>query len=346
MGVPMVVAYHPLCYLCGLGSAKKSMSWVKSLSFTEITLIGLFLLLYAGYLLRVFLVTTRLGTSYGKVFIKLILRSVYFALLIIALLGPSFGESTREIKSIGKDIYIAVDLSASMNAFDIQPTRLEKVKFELKKIVSAFNSDRIGIIIFTSEAFVQCPLTYDQSALNLWIETLHTNLVSNTGTDFAPAMQLALEKLSGTESTISQQTSKVIILISDGEDFGESSREMAEKIEASGIKLYSVGVGTNEGSTIVTRAGVKLDNEGKEVITKLNSRSLKDIASLTDGKYFEINGTKNDVNRLISTIKNIEGELRDTRNVDVSTNKYYYFLGVAVALIALDFMIKINVIRI
>ena len=322
------------------------MSWAKSLSFTELILIGLFAFFYAGYLLRIFLVTTRLGTGYGKVVIKLVLRSVYFALLIIALLGPSFGESTREIKSIGKDIYVAIDLSASMNAYDIQPSRLEKVKFELKKIVSSFSTDRIGIIIFTSEAFVQCPLTYDQSALSLWIETLHTNLVSNSGTDFAPAMQLALDKLSGKESTISQQTSKVIILISDGEDFGETTREMAEKIEASGIKLFTVGVGTNEGSTIVTRAGVKRDNEGKEVVTKLNSNSLKDIASLTDGKYFEINSTKNDVSRLISTIKNIEGELRDTRNVDVSTNKYYYFLGLAVALIVLDFMVKINVIRI
>ncbi len=322
------------------------MSWVKSLSFTELIFIGLFILFYAGYLLRIYLVTTRLGTGYGKVLIKVVLRSIYFALLIIALLGPSFGESTREIKSIGKDIYIAVDLSASMNAFDIQPSRLEKVKFELKKIVSAFTSDRMGIIIFTSEAFVQCPLTYDQSALNLWIETLHTNLISNSGTDFAPAMQLALEKLSGTESTISQQISKVIILISDGEDFGESTREMAEKIELSGIKLYSVGVGTEKGSTIVTRAGVKRDHEGKEVVSRLNSKSLKDIASLTDGKYFEINSTKNDVNRLISTIKNIEGELRDTRNVDVSNNKYFYFLGLALALIVLDFMIKVNVIRI
>jgi Ca-activated chloride channel family protein len=294
----------------------------------------------------VFLVASRLGIGYGKVVFKLVLRSVTFALLIVALLGPSFGESTREIKSIGKDIYVAVDLSASMNAYDIQPSRLEKVKFELKKLVSAFNSDRIGIIIFTSEAFVQCPLTYDQSALNLWIETLHTNLISNTGTDFAPAMQLALDKLSGTESTITNQKSKVIILISDGEDFGESTREMAERIEASDIKLFSVGVGTEEGSTIVTMSGVKRDQQGKEIITKLDSRSLKDIASLTGGKYFEINGTKNDVNRLISTIKNIEGELRDTRSMDVSTNKYYYFLGLALILILLDVLIKINVIRI
>lgn len=322
------------------------MSWANSLSITELVLIGLFLALYAGYFIRVFLVAARLGTGYGKVLFKFILRSFYFALLIIALLGPSFGESTREIKSIGKDIYMAVDLSASMDAFDIQPSRLEKVKFELKKIVSAFNSDRIGLIIFTSEAFVQCPLTYDQSALNLWIETLHTNLVSSTGTDFGPAMKLALDKLSGEESTMTQQTSKIIILISDGEDFGEGTRDMAETIEASGIKLFAVGVGTNDGSTIVTRAGVKRDQQGKEVITRLNPKSLKDVASLTGGKYFEINSTRNDVNRLISTIKNIEGELRDSRSVDVSTNKYYYFLALAIFLLIVDLMVRINVIKI
>lgn len=322
------------------------MSWANSLSITELVLIGLFLALYAGYFIRVFLVAERLGTGYGKVLFKFILRSFYFALLIIALLGPSFGESTREIKSIGKDIYMAVDLSASMDAFDIQPSRLEKVKFELKKIVSAFNSDRIGLIIFTSEAFVQCPLTYDQSALNLWIETLHTNLVSSTGTDFGPAMKLALDKLSGEESTMTQQTSKIIILISDGEDFGEGTRDMAETIEASGIKLFAVGVGTNDGSTIVTRAGVKRDQQGKEVITRLNPKSLKDVASLTGGKYFEINSTRNDVNRLISTIKNIEGELRDSRSVDVSTNKYYYFLAPAIFLLIVDLMVRINVIKI
>ncbi|MDH3711121.1 MAG: VWA domain-containing protein [Cyclobacteriaceae bacterium] len=321
------------------------MSWFKSLGYTELILIGAFVILYGAYLVRMYIVSQRLGTGFGKVVIKLVIRSLYFALLIVALLGPSFGESTQEIKSVGKDIYIAVDLSASMNAFDVQPSRLEKVKFELKKIVSAFNSDRLGLIIFSSEAFVQCPLTYDQSALNLFIETLHTNLVESNGTDFTPALNLALEKLSSKESTITQQKSKVILLISDGEDFGDTTRETAELIEARGIKLFTLGVGTSEGSTIVTRAGVKRDRQGKEVISKLNAKSLKDVATLTDGKYFEINSTKNDVNRLISTISEIEGELRDTRIIDVSTNKYYYFLGLALIFMLLDFLIRINIIR-
>jgi len=185
------------------------MSWFRSFGYTELILVGAFVLLYIVYLVRMYLISKKLGTGVGKLTVKFVLRSFYFSLLIVALLGPSFGESNQEIQSVGKDIYIAVDLSTSMNAFDVQPSRLEKVKFELKKIVAAFNSDRIGLIIFSSEAYVQCPLTFDQSALNLFIETLQTNLLESNGTDFAPALSLALDKLSGKESTITQQKSKI-----------------------------------------------------------------------------------------------------------------------------------------
>ncbi len=118
----------------------------------------------------------------------------------MALLGPAFGEARREVQSVGKDIFLAIDLSQSMNANDVQPTRLEKMKFELKNIVGTFTSDRIGLIIFSSEAFMQCPLTYDQNALNIFIETLHSGLVPNTGTDFGPPLKMALEKLNDENS--------------------------------------------------------------------------------------------------------------------------------------------------
>src|SRR4029079_18396893 len=125
----------------------------------------------------------------------LFIRTGFFLLLVIAFMGPSFGGSKKEIKSVGKDIMICVDLSKSMDAYDIQPTRLEKIKFEMKKIVDAFSSDRVGIIIFSSEAFMQCPLTFDQNALNLFIETMNSSLVPSTGTDFGPALKMALSKL-------------------------------------------------------------------------------------------------------------------------------------------------------
>ncbi|MFN7600413.1 MAG: VWA domain-containing protein, partial [Bacteroidota bacterium] len=152
------------------------MLFFRSFSWFEAVVILLFVVLYGAYIVRLWRISRVLKTPFYTVLVKIALRSALFALLIIAYLGPSFGSSKREIKSIGKDIMICVDLSKSMDAFDIQPTRLEKIKYEMKKIVAAFSSDRVGVIIFSSEAFMQCPLTYDQNALNLFIETMNTSL--------------------------------------------------------------------------------------------------------------------------------------------------------------------------
>jgi Ca-activated chloride channel family protein len=322
------------------------MVWFRSIGILEITFILLFVALYGIYLYRIVRIAKRLNTSYRKVFYKILIRSLYFILLLVALLGPSFGEASREIKSIGKDLYICVDLSESMNAVDIQPTRLEKLKFELKNLVSAFSSDRIGLIIFSSEAFVQCPLTFDQSALNLFIETLSSGLVPHTGTDFSPPLELALEKLSEENTSLREQKSKIIILISDGEDFGDTSDETASEIHNAGIKLFTLGIGTSQGSKIPSRTGFKTDQSGREVITKLNSKELKSLAIKTEGKYFEINDSKNDVSRLINTLNQIEGELRDTRVMDVSANKYYYFLAAAMLLMIFDLLTGIKTIKV
>jgi Ca-activated chloride channel homolog len=296
--------------------------------------------------MRVISIASRLKTPFGTVFIKLLLRTVYFALLLIAMLGPSFGGAKKEVKSIGKDIMICVDLSKSMDAFDIQPTRLEKIKHEMKKLVRAFNSDRIGVIIFGSEAFMQCPLTYDQNALNLFIETMNTGLVPASGTDFGPALRMALKKLQDEAENSSQAKSKVIILISDGEDFGEETDEIAKDIDQEDIKLFTLGIGTERGGNIYASNGVKKDRDGNAVLTKLNASSLKSLASKTGGQYFEINETKNDISRLVNTIGKIEGELRDARYVDVTANKYIYFLVIAALLFALDILINIRTIRI
>ena len=196
---------------------------------------------------------------------------------MIAMLGPSFGGSKKEVKSIGKDIMICVDLSKSMDAFDIQPTRLEKIKHEMQKLIASFSSDRIGVIIFGSEAFVQCPLTYDQNALNLFIETMNTSLVPVAGTDFGPALKMALDKLEDDKEKAAQAKSKIIILISDGEDFGEDTDEIASEIEKQDIKLFTLGIGTEKGGNIYAGNGVKRDQNGTPVTTKLNSRSSRPV---------------------------------------------------------------------
>jgi Ca-activated chloride channel family protein len=321
-------------------------AWYREFGATELVLAGAFIALYTLYVIRVIHVARSLNTSFASVFIKLFLRTTFFVLLITAILGPSFGGSKKEVKSIGKDIMVCVDLSKSMDAFDIQPTRLEKVKNELKKLVSAFNSDRLGLIIFGSEAFMQCPLTYDQNALNLFIETLNTGLVPVGGTDFGPPLKMALGKLEDDEDNVADTKAKVIILISDGEDFGTQTDETVNEIEDRDIKLFTLGVGTEKGGNIYAGTGVKKDRQGNSVVTKLNSRSLRSIADKTGGQYFEINGNRNDVSRLINTIGNIEGELRDARLVDVTANKYFYFLALATALLLLDNVINVKTVRI
>jgi len=322
------------------------MSLFRDFGWMEGVLILIFLVGYGLYLRRIIRISRALHTPYQTVFIKLGVRSLFMALLIIALLGPTFGDSKREIKSVGKDIMICVDLSKSMDAFDVQPTRLEKVKFEMKKIANAFNSDRLGIIIFSSEAFMQCPLTYDQNAINLFIETMNTSLVPSSGTDFGPPLRMALSKLEDSEGPSTQQKSKVIVLISDGEDFGDETSEIAKEVEDKGYKLFTLGVGTERGSQIMAGRGYKMDKQGNPVISKLNSGSLKSLASITDGDYFEINESRNDVNKLINTISKIEGQMRDARVIDASANRYYYFLLAALVLLVLDILISVKTVTI
>lgn len=323
------------------------MLWYRDFGITEIIFIAAFAALYVLYLVRVIRIARRLNTPFKSVFIKLFFRSIYFFLFIVAVLGPSFGGSKKEVKSVGKDIMICVDLSKSMDAFDIQPSRLEKIKFEIKKLISAFNSDRVGIIIFSSEAFMQCPLTYDQNALNLFIETMNSSLVPSSGTDFGPPLRMALKKLEENEGDPSARAkSKVIILISDGEDFGEETEDVANEIENKDIKLFTLGIGTEKGGNIYAGNALKTNRQGLIVVTKLNPKQLIALANKTGGQYFEINETRNDISRLINTISKIEGELRDARFVDVTANKYFYFLALGAILFSMDILINIPTVKI
>lgn len=324
------------------------MTFQKIPGLFELILVGLAGLLYFLYIVRISWIAIILKTNFRAVFIKLILRSVYFVLIMVSLLAPSFGDVKKEIQSIGKDIYFLVDLSNSMNVKDVQPSRLEKVKYELKKIADAFNSDRIGLIIFSSEAFVQCPLTFDQNALNLFIETLSTSLVPSAGTDFAPPLETAIKRFknSSDEGGSNSNNARIVVLVSDGEDFGEETEDLADDLDKNGIKLFTLGIGTEEGGKVPSETGFKRDEDGKIVVSKLNAKALKKLASVTDGKYYEISDKRYDVNKLINDINKIEGVLRDVKTVDASANKYFYFLFAALILIVLDVLVTVKTIKI
>ena len=131
---------------------------------------------------------------------------------------------------------------------------------------------------------MQCPLTYDQNALNLFIETMNSSLVPSSGTDFAPPLRMALSKLNDQEGPSTQQKSKIIILISDGEDFGDQTNDIVKEIEDKNIKLFTLGVGTEKGGQINTGRGYKTDAQGNTVVSKLNTAELKSLASKTNGQ--------------------------------------------------------------
>src|SRR5690606_19155699 len=159
-----------------------------------------FILLYFIYLFRFWRINRKLKVKKSRIFIKLGLRTLCFGLFLVAMAGPSIGSAMKEIKPAGKDIFIAIDLSQSMNAKDVGPSRHQRVKFELQNLIKNFSSDRIGLIIFSSEAFIQCPLTFDQNVLQLHLDGLNTGLVPNQGTDIAAPLNLALKKFQNDES--------------------------------------------------------------------------------------------------------------------------------------------------
>ncbi len=307
---------------------------------------AIFIGFYLLYFVKTSYLAYTLKSGFGRLFFKLVIRTLYFSLFLIALLAPSFGDIKKEIKSVGKDIYIVIDLSKSMDANDIAPTRIQKIKYELNNIIEAFSSDRIGLIIFSNEAFVQCPITFDKSALSLFIETISTNLLLEGGTDFGKAILLASEKFDTDKDKKSKDNSKIIVLVSDGEDFGDQTSDAISEVKSQNIKLFTLGIGTEKGSRIPIEKGDLKDEDGKVVYSKLNNSSLQTLASKTNGKYYEINESQNQVPNLIRDIGLIQGELLATKEIDSQANKYYYFLFIALILMVFDILLTVKTFKI
>lgn len=323
------------------------MNWLRQLTQTEYTYIAAFLLFYLGYGLRMYFISKKIKINVRRILLKFFLRSAYLSLFIIALLGPSFGDIKKEIKTIGKDIYIAIDVSASMNATDINPSRLEKAKFEIAGVLKNFNSDRVGLIIFSEEAFVQCPLTYDHAAIRLFLESLNTKMISTGGTDLNSPLALAYEKLMSSTLRDEPEQAKILLLITDGENFSDqNSNEWLKKIKKNGMSLFILGIGSEKGGKIPTESGLKRNNEGHPVITNLYASELKSMADQAKGRYYEITPETNEIKTMVNSILKVEGTLKGSRKIESAANKYFYFLFIGIALVLIDVLITVKTIRI
>lgn len=227
-----------------------------------------------------------------KPLLKLILLSLAFVLLVFGLMNPKIGTQLETVKREGVDIVFAIDVSKSMLAEDIAPNRIEKSKRLVSAILNQLASDRIGIIAYAAQAVPQLPITTDYGAAKMFLQGLNTDMMSSQGTALDNAIDLA-----GTFFDDQDQTNRVIFLISDGEDHSEEAAQAAARAAELGIKIFTFGVGTENGAPIpLKQNGVtesyKKDFEGEVVITKRNSEILSAIAEATEGYYQDGNDTQ------------------------------------------------------
>ncbi len=227
-----------------------------------------------------------------KPLLKLILLSLAFVLLVFGLMNPKIGTQLETVKREGVDIVFAIDVSKSMLAEDIAPNRIEKSKRLVSAILNQLASDRIGIIAYAAQAVPQLPITTDYGAAKMFLQGLNTDMMSSQGTALDNAIDLA-----GTFFDDQDQTNRVIFLISDGEDHSEEAAQAPARAAELGIKIFTFGVGTENGAPIpLKQNGVtesyKKDFKGEVVITKRNSEILSAIAEATEGYYQDGNDTQ------------------------------------------------------
>ncbi|MFD2569457.1 VWA domain-containing protein [Spirosoma soli] len=303
----------------------------------------MFIILYGFYVWRTFRLANQLNTSAWGVIPKFFLRSSYLTLLIIALLGPSFGEVDGDVATAGRDAFFIVDVSRSMDAGDIVPTRLERIKYDVQQLCDTLPADRFGLILTSSESFVLSPLTADHDALKQFMRDVHTSVSPTGGTDLCSAIELARQKLLTDPST--RQSTKAIILFSDGENFAPCDRASLARLRMFGLPLITVGVGTEAGASIRRGKDFIRDNDRQIVRSRLNRTFLQELARDGRGQYVEADPDGRYVNELSGIIRSLRGRVVDQQRVAVSTNKYYYFVLIALILVALDLIVTIRTFR-
>jgi len=222
-----------------------------------------------------------LGYSNLRYGLKIVCLLAAVLFLVLCLLGPRWGFRWEEIKRRGVDIVIALDTSDSMLSRDVKPSRLERAKREVYDLISMLRGDRIGLVVFSGGAFLQCPLTLDHGACLMFLDYIDTTVVPQKGTNITGAIQKAVDAFDDME-----RSSKAIILISDGGNLVGDPLSVAREAKRKGIKIYAIGIGReDEEAPIPLREGGFKFNKGKMVTTRLEDKTLKDIALATDGIY-------------------------------------------------------------
>lgn len=275
-------------------------------------------------------------SSVFKSTLKLIMLLLGITFLIISLANPKMGTKLKTVKREGVDVVFALDVSKSMLAEDIAPNRLEKAKQIISKIIDNLGSDRVGIIIYAGNSYPLLPITTDHAAANMFLQNASPDMVSSQGTDINGALELAKTFYNNNE-----QTNRFLVIISDGEDHQEETKQVAQTLTKEGVKIYTIGVGTEKGGPIPMRLngsmiGYKKDNKGETVITKRVPKILEGIADAGNGYYMDGNVTENPVKQISDIIANAEKTEFETKQFSDYKDQFQWFLGIGILFLLLD----------
>ena len=273
-----------------------------------------------------------------KPWLKFSFLALIIALLCVALANPKIGTKIETVKREGVDVVFAIDVSKSMLAEDVAPNRLEKAKRLVSETLSQLKGDRVGIVAYAASAYPQLPLTTDHSAARMFLQSMNTDMLSSQGTAIQEAIRMGSSYFDE-----KQPTSRILFIISDGEDHEMGATEIASEVTNQGIRVFTIGVGTEKGAPIPIKEGntqsYKRDRSGEVVISRLNASLLQQIANNANGKYISGENTKKAVDEIVSILDSSEkGEFETQKFVDYE-DQFQWFLAGAILLLALDLFI-------
>jgi Ca-activated chloride channel family protein len=271
--------------------------------------------------------------------LKFLIIEIVLILSIIGMAGPQFGTKLKEVKHEGIELVIALDVSNSMLAEDITPNRLENAKRAISKLVDRLHNDKIALIVFAGDAFVQLPMTSDYSAVKMFLSTISPKLVANQGTAIGAAINLGIKSF-----TPGDKKNRALIIITDGENHEDNVLKMAEKANEQGIIVHTIGMGLSKGAPIpiYNKYGQKdyrTNRKGSVVISKLDENMLKKIAISGGGKYIRANNTKTGLNVLFDELNSLDKEEMSTKVYSEYEEQYQFFIGFALLFLFIDFFI-------
>lgn len=274
-------------------------------------------------------------TSTFKAILKVVIFSLGLSFLILSLVNPKMGTQLKTVKREGVDIVFALDVSKSMLAEDIAPNRLEKSKQIISKVIENLGSDRIGVIVYAGSAYPLLPITTDHASAKMFLQNANPDMVSSQGTAINEALDLAKTYYNNDD-----QTNKFLIILSDGEDHEAQTVSLAETLTESGVKVFTVGVGTESGQPIPLRKNgrmtYKKDRKGEVVITQRHAEVLKEIAEKTQGRYIDGNRTEKPVNAIVDVIANAQKHEFETKQFSDYKDQFQWFVALGMFFLLLD----------